>query len=100
MIGTDGYVVDADGHVLELRHTWLRYIDPKYRDRAIQIGTDEQGWEMLLIDGKSHPSVHGIMGAIGGVGMENDVARCSRVRASTRMDLSSAASIRPPAWRY
>jgi uncharacterized protein len=74
MSGSDGIVVDVDGHVLEPRDTWLRYIDPQFRDRAIRIAEDDKGWEMLLIDGKSHPVVHGIMGAIGGVGMEEDVS--------------------------
>lgn len=31
-----GPVVDADGHVLEPADTWLKYIDPQYRDRAIR----------------------------------------------------------------
>ena len=30
-------VVDADGHVLEPADTWLKYLDPQYRDRAIRI---------------------------------------------------------------
>jgi hypothetical protein len=38
-----GLIVDADGHVLEPADTWLTYIDPQYRDRAIRIASDEQG---------------------------------------------------------
>jgi hypothetical protein len=36
-------VIDADGHVLEPADTWLKYLDPHYRDRAIRIARDEQG---------------------------------------------------------
>ena len=43
-------VVDADGHVLEPADLWLEYIDPAFRDRAIRIDTDENGWEVLLFD--------------------------------------------------
>ncbi len=39
--------VDADGHVLEPRDTWLEYIAPAYRERAIRID-HERG---LLIGG-------------------------------------------------
>ena len=43
-------VVDADGHILEPSDTWERYLEPKYRDRAIRIGVDENGLERLEID--------------------------------------------------
>ena len=29
--------VDADGHLLEPRNTWIDYIEPNLRDRAIRI---------------------------------------------------------------
>lgn len=60
-------VVDADGHVLEPRDTWQAYIDPKFRDRAIRIATDDEGMENLLIDGQSLRAVRGVMGALGGI---------------------------------
>jgi hypothetical protein len=44
-------VVDSDGHVLEPADTWVKYLEPSYRDRAIRIATDAQGYEVLLIDG-------------------------------------------------
>src|SRR5262245_53194443 len=40
-------VVDADGHVLEPADTWLKYLDPAYRDRAIRIARDERDYEVL-----------------------------------------------------
>jgi hypothetical protein len=44
--------VDADGHVLEPRDTWEKYLEPELRDRAIRIVRDEQGIEVLLVDGR------------------------------------------------
>ena len=44
--------IDADGHVLEPRDTWLDYIDPAFRDRAIRITDDDRGDEVLLVDGR------------------------------------------------
>ena len=40
-------VVDADGHILEPPETWERYLEPKYRDRAIRIGVDAKGLDTL-----------------------------------------------------
>jgi uncharacterized protein len=57
--------VDADGHVLEPRDTWIDYIDPAFRDRAIRIAIDERGDEVLLIDG--HP-VEGMRNGLAGMG--------------------------------
>jgi len=28
--------------------TWLTYLDPSYRERAIRIGHDEHGYEVLI----------------------------------------------------
>src|SRR3989454_11602514 len=52
-------VVDADGHVLEPADTWLKYLDPQYRDRAIRIDRDEHGYEVLLIDGQPLKTLRG-----------------------------------------
>ena len=62
--------VDADGHILEPRNTWLDYIEPRFRDRAIRIGRDAVGHEVLLIDGKSLEVVHGRLAALGGIEMD------------------------------
>jgi uncharacterized protein len=57
--------VDADGHVLEPRNTWIDYIDPAFRDRAIRIEIGDRGDEVLLIDG--HP-VEGMRNGLAGMG--------------------------------
>ena len=66
-----GPVVDADGHVLEPADTWLRYIDPMYRDRAIRIGHDDEGYEVLVIDGRPLKTLRGQLGALGGIEMDS-----------------------------
>jgi predicted TIM-barrel fold metal-dependent hydrolase len=63
--------VDADGHVLEPRDVWLRYMEPGLRDRAIRIERDAKGVEVLLVDGRPHLSLRGRLGALGGIGMES-----------------------------
>jgi uncharacterized protein len=62
--------VDADGHVLEPRNTWIDYIAPRYRERAIRIDRDAAGNEVLLIDGKSLEAVHGRLAGLGGIEMD------------------------------
>ncbi len=57
--------IDADSHVLEPRTTWVDYIDPAFRERAIRIAIDERGDEVLLIDG--HP-VEGMRNGLAGMG--------------------------------
>ena len=73
MTATKSHVIDGDAHVLEPRDLWIRYLEPKFRRRAIRIEEDTKGWEALLVDGRSNEVVHGILGAIGGVG-QDDVA--------------------------
>ena len=63
-------VVDADGHVLEPADTWLKYLDPAYRERAIRIAQDPNGYEVLLIDGQPLKTLRGELGALGGIGMD------------------------------
>jgi predicted TIM-barrel fold metal-dependent hydrolase len=63
--------VDADGHVLEPRDTWQRYLEPAFRERAIRIERDADGVEVLLVDGRSHHALRGRLGALGGIGMDS-----------------------------
>src|SRR5262245_29865636 len=63
-------VIDADGHVLEPADTWLTYLEPAYRDRAIRIARDERGDEVLLIDGQPLKTLRGRLGALGGIDMD------------------------------
>jgi predicted TIM-barrel fold metal-dependent hydrolase len=64
-------VIDADGHVLEPRDVWQRYLEPELRDRAIRIERDAEGVEVLLVDGQPHLALRGRLGALGGIGMDS-----------------------------
>jgi predicted TIM-barrel fold metal-dependent hydrolase len=58
--------IDADGHILEPPDLWERYIDPKYRDRALRIAKDDQGREHVEIDNRPSKLVrHGMPGGLG-----------------------------------
>jgi uncharacterized protein len=45
-------LIDADGHILEPPDLWEKYLDPRYRDRALRIRVGDDGFEFLEIDGK------------------------------------------------
>src|SRR5262245_65126103 len=67
-------VVDADGHILEPPDLWERYLEPKYRDRAVRIRKDDRGLEYLEINGQPSkmvrngaPATLGVMDQLGGI---------------------------------
>ena len=37
--------IDADGHILESAELWDRYLEDKYRARAIKVKLDDRGLE-------------------------------------------------------
>jgi hypothetical protein len=67
----DFVTVDVDAHVLEPRHTWQKYLEPKYRGDAIRIEKDAEGVEVLLVENKVHPALRGTLGAPGGIEMDS-----------------------------
>jgi predicted TIM-barrel fold metal-dependent hydrolase len=61
--------VDADGHVLEPADLWERYLEERYRPRALRIREDERGLEYLEIDGRpSERTTDGALGMMGAMG--------------------------------
>lgn len=71
--------VDADGHVLEPRDTWIKYLPNQYRDRAIRIEHDKNGDEVLLFDGKALEVTRNRLATLGGVHMDpNEILRPGR----------------------
>ncbi len=67
--------IDADGHVLEPPDVWEKYLEPRYRDRAIRVKKRDDGWEIFEIDGKpSRLLPAGFAGTLGGMGDKNIVA--------------------------
>ncbi len=73
---TEALVIDADGHILEPPDLWEKYIDPKYRDRAMRIRVGDDGYEYLEIDRKrAKLTVPGVLGTLGGMGKNIDAAK-------------------------
>jgi predicted TIM-barrel fold metal-dependent hydrolase len=71
--------VDADGHILEPPDLWERYLEPRYRDRAIRIRKDERGSEYMEIAGKPSKLVRNgmppqlaAMDRVGGIAYERE----------------------------
>ena len=61
--------IDADGHVLEPPDTWARYLDPRWRARAIRVARQPDGRDALLIDGRvAALTTPAMLGGFGGMG--------------------------------
>jgi predicted TIM-barrel fold metal-dependent hydrolase len=61
--------IDCDGHILEPPDLWEKYLERQYRDRAIRIKKDDEGWEYLEFDGKpSRMNQRGVLGFAGAMG--------------------------------
>ena len=58
--------VDSDGHILEPADLWERYLEPKYRDRAIRIKVDGRGLEYIEVNGAPSYMQGGTLGEMGG----------------------------------
>ena len=56
-------VVDCDAHILEPADLWERYLEPKFRDRAIRI-EEHEGRERLIIGEKV--VLEGVVAGLGG----------------------------------
>lgn len=71
--------IDADGHIVEPPDLWRRYLEPRYRDRALTIRKDDQGLEYMEIDGKPSklirhgtPQALAAMDRIGGISYQRE----------------------------
>ena len=79
---SENLVIDCDGHILEPPDLWLKYSDPKYRDRAMRIRVGDDGFEYLEIDGKRAKMTQpGLLGSLGGMGKRVEEARRRRETA-------------------
>lgn len=63
-------VVDCDSHVMEPADLWQRYLEPRYRDRAIRIERRD-GIEHLIIGGESVLS--GVLAGLGGAHVDRQM---------------------------
>lgn len=73
---TKELIIDCDGHILEPPDLWEKYLEPKYRDRALRIRVGDDGYEYLEIDNKRAKLLRpGALGTMGGMGRNVDTAR-------------------------
>ena len=63
-------VIDADSHILEPLDLWQRYLEPRYRDRALRIETDTDGFQHWVINGKVCEYRYGVFGDMGAIGQK------------------------------
>src|SRR6267378_119865 len=87
-------VIDADGHILEPLDLWAKYMDPKFRDRAPRLVTDnETGKEKLLVEQQMLGSEQG-MGGIGGGGGRQGAVKAASTRTIESRTWTSMGSTR------
>jgi predicted TIM-barrel fold metal-dependent hydrolase len=85
---TEDRVIDCDGHILEPPDLWEKYIDPKYRDRAMRIRVGDDGFEFLEIDQKrAKMSQPGLLGSLGGMGKKVEEANQLRENAMRGVEI-------------
>lgn len=66
-------LVDADSHVLEPPDLWSRYVEPRFRDRAVRVVRADAGHDVLLVDGKpAKLTTREMLGDFGGMGRTLD----------------------------
>ncbi len=87
--------VDADGHILEPPDLWERYLEPRYRDRAMRITLDDRGLEQLEIGGQpSAMSRRGSVSVLGAMG-DPDLAAIQKDPARTYLSEAPFGSMDP-----
>jgi uncharacterized protein len=93
---TEALVIDCDGHILEPPELWEKYLEPKYRPRAMRIRVDDEGWEYLEIDGRrAKMTRRGLLGALGGMGKRvTDAARLRELTMQGKLAPEDAARLR------
>jgi predicted TIM-barrel fold metal-dependent hydrolase len=87
------FVVDADSHVLEPADLWERYLEERYRSRAIRVVAGPDGTEQLVAD--DAVLMAGGLAGLGGV--EHDAARLFLDPTLRYADGAPAASWDTPA---
>ena len=64
--------IDADGHILEPPDLWEKYLEPRYRERAIRLRVGADGLEYFEFDGKPSKLIRpGFAGIMGGMDAEH-----------------------------
>jgi len=58
-------IVSADSHITEPANTYLDYVDPKWRDQAPHLVSDEKAGDLFVIPGMKRPVPMGLVAAAG-----------------------------------
>ncbi|HVN86756.1 MAG TPA: amidohydrolase family protein, partial [Candidatus Binatia bacterium] len=58
-------IISADSHITEPPDTYVRHIDPKFRDRAPHIERGDHGGDLFVIPGMPQPIPMGLVAAAG-----------------------------------
>ncbi len=96
-MNTEAMVIDCDGHILEPPDLWEKYLEAKYRDRAMRIRTGDDGYEYLEIDRKRAKLTQpGLLGSLGGMGKRvEDAKRLREMAMRGEIRPEDLRSIRP-----
>jgi uncharacterized protein len=96
-MNNEARVIDCDGHILEPPDLWEKYLEPEYRDRAIRIRVDDEGWEYLEIDGqRAKMTRRGTLGSLGGMGKRvGDVQRLRELAMQGKITPAEMERLRP-----
>ncbi|MGH7814755.1 MAG: amidohydrolase family protein [Candidatus Binataceae bacterium] len=71
-----GGAVDADGHILEDAGLWDRYLEAKYKPRAVRVKLDDNGLEYLEVAGKRSKIFHsGRLAGVSAMGLTRNTVR-------------------------
>lgn len=91
-------LVDADAHVLEPPDLWARYLEPRWRERALRIERGGDGRDQLVIDGRpARLTTPEMLGDFGGMG--RDLAEQATAALSGRYAENAPAAAVDPAAR-
>ena len=78
----DPLIIDADGHILEPPDLWERYLEPRFRDRAVSIRVGDDGYEYVEVDRKrARMTPRGTLATLGGMGRAVGVSKALRRKA-------------------
>lgn len=87
-MNTEELLIDADGHILEPPDLWERYLEPKYRDRAVRIRVGDDGFEFLEIDGKrAQLTSSALLASLGGMKKLREMGRAVEDFNSSRREM-------------
>lgn len=86
-------LIDADGHILEPPDLWEKYLEPKYRPRAVRIRKGSNGFEFLEIDGhRAQLTSAALLASLGGMKKLREMGeQVERFNAGRRDELKETA---------